>query len=345
MSFFNNPVRAAVFQAAFPGLVERLLRIAGKTEDVNIQLIWSGDTACALWSYYSAYDDKTGALRNKVRGTIKLPELKENSVLSREKANRWVAYVIHEVWHITFTDANVWATHVRNNPGLRSKLANALEDVRIERAGMTLGYARGFEVIGRELLQHLMEAGGMDVNPNDPCQIPWSLAVYGRGYGVKGEKRLLSALDKRVEKIFAAAKQKIHAVPVTASAHDGTTASCDIAQWVYKELVKLGKEPQPQPPLPPDNPVKKPPPRDRSDDGADRDDHDDEREQGDAEDETYNDERQPGDEGQPGDDDQWEDGEGDGPVPLKVGDKVICPDGSKGKITAINGDDAEVAPL
>ena len=87
-------------------------------------------------------------------------------------------------------------------------LANAIEDARMERSGMELGYADGFKVVGRDLMQHLMVTGGMDVNPNDPRQIPWVFAVGCRGYGLKGERRLLSALDPRIMVILTEAKRR-----------------------------------------------------------------------------------------------------------------------------------------
>jgi hypothetical protein len=326
MSYFNHPVKVAVFQASMIGIVERLLRKAGKQESVRIQVLFTGEQACAIWSY-------NGSM---VRGTIKLPDLKAGSVIDREKANRWVAYVIHEVWHVVFTDSYVYQNFAMNYPGLRTALANAIEDARIERSGMALGYADGFQIVGKDLLAHLMVTGGMDVNPNDPRQIPWAFAVGCRGYGVKGERRLLSALDSRIRAILDEAKRRQEAIPVESKARDGTMAVCAIALWAYEELKKLGsalsEPPQPKGPQPKGG---TPGPQD---DEPPVSEDDSEREAGEAG--EYDDEGTEGDgEGE---------GEGGGdvpPPPLKVGDTVRCPDGTKGVITEINDDLAEVAPL
>ena len=338
MSYFNHPVKVAVFQAAVVGLVERLIRKAGKTDTVQIQVLFTGDQACAVWGY----------IRSTVRGTIKLPALKEGSVIDREKANRWVAYVIHETWHIIFTSSDQWQNFCARFPGLRKNLANALEDARIERSGMELGYADGFKIVGKDLLGHMLQTGGMNVNPNDPRQIPWVFAVGCRGYGVPGERRLLSALDPRIAKILAEAKAKIHAVPADATPFDGTRASCDIALWVYGELQKLSTEPAQPPVQPPINPGPKGnnPGKQPRDDQPKSDDVS-EREPEDAEGQDYSDEPQ---DGHGSDDD---DGTmpnpgakgGDSQTDLRVGDKVKCPDGTKGVISAINGNLAEVSPL
>jgi hypothetical protein len=331
MSYFDHPVRVAVFQTAVVGLVERLIRKAGRTEDVRIQVLFTGETACAVWS-------NTG---RGIRGTIKLPALKANSVIDRAKANRWVAYVIHETWHVVFTSWEQWQQFAGTYPGLRTFLANAVEDARIERSGMELGYADGFKVVGRELLTAMMEEGGMDVNPNDPRQIPWVFAMGCRGYGVKGEARLLSALDPRVRVILDECKRRCDAIPAEIPARIGTKLSCDIALWAYEELKKLGREPA-LPPRPPDGPDGFP--GDTRDNPAPQEDRpkstdDSEREAGDASDETYDDE---------GDPQEREGTKGKGQkqdAPLRVGDKVVCPDGSKGVITAIVNDDATVAAL
>ena len=346
MSFFNEPVKVIAFMAAITGLVERLIRKAGKTGLVSIQVLFVGDTACVLWS------ERDG----NIRGTLKLPALKEGAAITRDKANRWVAYVIHEVWHVLFTDCDVWNSFARNNPALCTKIANALEDARIERSGMALGHAEGFRIVGRDLVEHMLVTGGMDVNPNHPAQIPWAFAIGCRGYNVKGERRLLSALDPRIKALLVEAKARNDAIPADVTPHTGTSAVCNIAQWVYAELQKLGKPPEPkepQPKLPPEpdgdwpqpgddgeGKAPKPPQRDRDDDPESDDDS--EREEGDADDETYGEDEDDGTEGgTPGNDD----GEGWGDTPLRVGDKVICPDGTKGVIASIEGATATVDAL
>jgi hypothetical protein len=328
MSYFNAPVRVAVFMAAINSLVERLLRMAGKTEQVRIQVVFTGEQACVVWGYDSG----------KIRGTLKLPALKANSIIDRAKANRWVGYVIHEVWHVVFTSSPVWQSFCADRASPPSAmlrgLANAIEDARIERSGMELGYAEGFKIVGKDLLAHLMVSGGMSVNPNDPKQIPWAFAVGCRGYGVKGERRLLGALDPRIAVILAQAKARCAAIPAKVTPDAGTRESINIARWVLTELRKLvtadEDDPLPPPPPPPPPPRRPPKPPEGDDEGDDEG-------------------GTPGDdEGEPGEgdgeSDEYDEG-GDEDMPLRVGDKVECPDGTKGIITAINGDDATVAPL
>jgi len=359
MSYFNSPVRVGVFMSAIRGLVERLIRVTGRREQLRIQVVFTGTVACAVWNAYGGM----------TVGTIKLPALRETGVIDRHKANVWVGYVIHEVWHIIFTSSHVWQRFCtgdgivarRPSPMLRL-LANAVEDARIERSGLELGYAEGFRVVGKDLLQHLMFTGGMNVNPNDPKQIPWAFAVGLRGYGVRGERRLLSALDPHVASIMGIAKAQCDAIDARISPMEGTHATIAIAEWVMSELKKLAKLPPPPPPEdePPegddegeggDNPDDggypgRNPGRDKGEDDGERPpeddtDADEEREPGEADFED-------GDDGEPG---EWgEDGGDDGPggteqAPLKVGDKVICPDKVVGRITAIEGDDATVEPL
>jgi hypothetical protein len=301
---------------------------------VQIQTIFTGTTACVMWSVTGYGINGRGTLR----GVLKLPALKETATISRAKANRWVAYVIHEVWHVIFTGPNAWKNYARNNPGMRAKLANALEDARIERSGMELGHADGFKVVGRELLEHMLLEGGMDVNPNDPRQLPWVFAVGCRGYGLKGERRLLSALDPRIAAMLKRTKAQVDAIPATIAPEQGTEAVIIIAQALYAELKALGDDKTDDGDLGGDWPVG--PGGEEPDDG----------EPGGKEPGNPDDEREPGEYDGEGED-EGTDGEpgkskgNPGERPLRVGDKVECPDGMKGTITAIEGDDATVAAL
>ena len=254
MSYFNHPVKVLVFQAAIVGLVERLLRMAGVVETVDIQVVFTGTVACASW----------GLGGKGITGTIKLPALAEKSVIDRAKANRWVGYVIHEVWHVVFTHRGEWDQFCWAHPQpLAKHLLNAVEDARIERAGMALGYADGFKVVGKDLLDHMMVTGGMDCNPNDPRQIPWVFAVGLRNYGVRGERRLFSALDPRIAAILEGARQQFAALPITQELSDGkvvrysntlgTMEAGAIALWILDELKKLNAD-QPKQPKQPKGP-------------------------------------------------------------------------------------------
>ena len=127
MSYFNHPVKVPVFKAAITSLVERLLRKANVTEKVRMQVIFTGTVASALHNQTP---------NGTIVGVIRLPDLKENAVVSREKANRWVAYVIHETWHVVFTNDHVWqnfasnsSLHVKDGGGAGSGLPSFFSPV------------------------------------------------------------------------------------------------------------------------------------------------------------------------------------------------------------------------
>jgi hypothetical protein len=326
MSYFDHPVRAEKFEAAIRTLVTRLLRRANRFEEIRLQIIFTGTTACALWSYENITDPVTGAPTGKQRitGTIKLPAIKPGSKISRAQANRWVAYCIHEVWHVVFTDSGTWRHFALRQKPLCVSLGNAIEDARIERSGMELGYAEGFKIVGADLLAHLLTEDGADTcDPNKPGSLPWAFAVGCRGYGVAGEAALLAKLDPRIAVILAWATKQVRAIPASIDNVQGTGRSLEIARLTYNKLKKLAFDPPvpppPPPPPPPEEEKKRRPPP------------------------TEEGEGQPCEEGEEGE------GEGNkqrGERPLKVGDKVECPDGSKGIISEIDSDDvATVEPL
>ena len=116
---------------------------------------------------------------------VNLPDFKDDHAYGDEHADRIVAMAIHELGHAFFTDSAKWTAAVVANGsdhGLH-RCINAFEDVRMERAIITSGYATGAEKLLTVLLRHMVAGCDADTFKRKE-NIAFAICVDGRGYGV-----------------------------------------------------------------------------------------------------------------------------------------------------------------
>lgn len=247
-----------------------------------------------------------------------LPDFDDNKVFGNDHADRIVAYALHEMGHCLFTKRDEWddmlAKH-HNDVNLH-RCINCFEDVRMERALVTSGYAVGAKGLLTALLKHLMigvDASVFTIVDN----VPFAVACNGRQYGID----VSAMLPECYKAIVAEATLRCDALKTT-------TDACDAGLWLWKALCtapKTGEQP--------------------GDEAGDEQDEDDE--QGEKGKGKWKGKGKPkGDKGEKGDDEGEGDGQGEGDgegdkdeaVAIKVGDNVLCPDGMEGVVTAVSKD-------
>jgi Mg-chelatase subunit ChlD len=113
--------------------------------------------------------------------TVNMPTIAPHALLSRAEADRMVAFLIHELQHALRTDRPEWRRVVEKRDTLLRDTVNALEDCRIEAAGIIAGTIPGARALWSELDETLLLqalAGGYA--PRDVGAMPYALAVLGR---------------------------------------------------------------------------------------------------------------------------------------------------------------------
>ena len=261
----------------------------------------------------------TGAsmTRNNHDISVNLPDFLGSKAYSDAHADRIVAMALHEIGHGFFTVDAAWDDVVCANDRdpLLHRCINAFEDVRMERALIDSGFAVGARKLLPVLLAHMVK----DVKAetfSDKANIPFAICVNGRGYGI-------DVLPLVRDPVFVAIiEQGIARCAGLRSTADAAAAGL----WLWRLLKQLDAAPPTQP--------------DQPDDGDKPDAPTEDGEQGEDGDEPTEGGEQ-GDEGEgegdgEGDGEGEGEGEGDGESVIKVGDRVLCPDGKIGTVRSID---------
>ena len=116
---------------------------------------------------------------------ITMPVRPATSVMTQDEFQDWVAYVLHEMGHPTFTDKAAWQEAIRLGV---SRMVNALEDVRMERAVIGSGIVPNAKaVLSRLISRKVVEARANGWKPNARREFGWTVCVLGRaanGYAI-----------------------------------------------------------------------------------------------------------------------------------------------------------------
>lgn len=184
--------------------------------------------------------------------TLNLPSLAPDTLLTRNEADRMVAYLAHEVCHTLHTDFAQWRAAVADGPRIAS-WTNALEDVRIEAHEIATGPYGALKGLLSTLVAHLymeshtaLAAKGQKLG-EDFINGPYIFTILGRaanGYDLPTTRTLDGQLSPRLRKIMAHALARIGACKSTADCHA-----------LAKEIVAIEQatkpaQPQPQPQQP-----------------------------------------------------------------------------------------------
>jgi hypothetical protein len=146
--------------------------VASGREPINLTVRFAGTGASMM------HENSGGIIVN-------LPDFKDDHAYGDEHADRIVAMALHELGHAFFTDSVKWTSAVRMNGSSHElhRCINAFEDVRMERALITSGYATGAEKLLTVLLRHMV--AGCDVDTFKRKEnIAFAICVDGRGYGI-----------------------------------------------------------------------------------------------------------------------------------------------------------------
>ena len=120
------------------------------------------------------------------RVCVNMPVRAATSKMSQVEFEDWTAYLLHELGHPTHTDKAAWIKAVQT--GL-SRLTNALEDVRMEKAVIASGIVpNAHAVLSRLVSRKIAEAKTDGWKPNARKEFGWTVCVLGRvanGYAIE----------------------------------------------------------------------------------------------------------------------------------------------------------------
>jgi len=130
----------------------------------KLDILWSGKTAGVRFEGRKAH--------------IILPAIDETKDVPVVLFNDLLAYVLHELGHIWFTQNEPWDSARAKHGAYVSNLINGLEDPRIEWRVIKSGYAPNSCALFESLVNNVLEDGY--VEPDDFKNIPFQLAIEGR---------------------------------------------------------------------------------------------------------------------------------------------------------------------
>jgi hypothetical protein len=132
----------------------------------TFKMFWHGATAKVT------FDDSGTAI-------IMLPAIDETKEVSKKLFNDLIAYVLHELGHVWFTNNAPWHDTAREHGKYVGTLINALEDPRIERKVIESGYAPNSADLFNALINNVIAKGGF---PDELTKqsLPFILCVEGR---------------------------------------------------------------------------------------------------------------------------------------------------------------------
>jgi len=143
--------------------LERVLNASGQ-KGWKLDILWSGKTAGVRFEGRKAH--------------IILPAVDETKDVPVVLFNDLLAYVLHELGHIWFTQNEPWDLARLKHGAYVSNLINGLEDPRIEWQVIKSGYAPNSRALFESLVNNVLEDGY--VEPDDFKNLPFQLAIEGR---------------------------------------------------------------------------------------------------------------------------------------------------------------------
>ena len=143
--------------------LERVLNASGQ-KGWKLDILWSGKTAGVRFEGRKAH--------------IILPAVDETKDVPVVLFNDLLAYVLHELGHIWFTQNEPWDLARLKHGTYVSNLINGLEDPRIEWQVIKSGYAPNSRALFESLVNNVLEDGY--VEPDDFKNLPFQLAIEGR---------------------------------------------------------------------------------------------------------------------------------------------------------------------
>jgi hypothetical protein len=156
-------------------------------------------------------------------GTMYLSDIGDATKVPRNILARYAGYIVHELLHRKYTDFKA-----RDLRRYVDRLHNALEDAWIERKAIASGLTGNVEPLLHTLLRGLIdEAKGVDFAALE--NLPFSLAVYARRYGVN------VPVPAALLPVWQEAAQRLDACT---SSHD----TLELARWVFEQIKSAAQD-------------------------------------------------------------------------------------------------------
>jgi len=167
-------------------------------------------------------------------GDMLLADLGDASTVTRATLSRYAGFVLHELLHRKWTDFKAW-----DHRQFVAALHNALEDAWIERRAIAAGLTGNTSGLLHALIGQMVAESLTQVTDwAAPSVLPFSLAIFCRGYGVN------VPTPAEVLPIWREAAARVDACQ---SSHD----TLALARWVFDQLQQQdpqpGQDPDPQP--------------------------------------------------------------------------------------------------
>src|SRR4029079_650986 len=161
---------------AFESIANEYIKVLrpNETAQVRIECDPQATTASVSWDAYGV--------------RIILPVRAASSLMTQAEFEDWVSYLLHEMGHPTFTNQSDWYDAVKRK---LSRLTNATEDVRMEKALIACGVIPNAKtVLSRLISRKVVEARSTGWKPNSRREFGWTLCVLGRaanGYAINAD--------------------------------------------------------------------------------------------------------------------------------------------------------------
>ena len=152
-------------------------------------------------------------------GDMMLADIGDAQTVTRSTLVRYAGFVLHELLHRKWTDFNA-----RDYRPYVDRLHNALEDAWIERKAIRSGLTGNAGGLLHALIGQMVDEALAQVqNWADAGQLPFSLAIFARGYGVT------VPTPAQVLPIWEEASARLDACQ---SSHE----TLELARWVFDQL-------------------------------------------------------------------------------------------------------------
>jgi hypothetical protein len=193
----------------------------------SLEVLWHGETAGIRWE-------------SKNNAKLFLPAIDERKNFPKSMLFKLVGFVIHELGHLWYTDAEVWDKAVEGHSPLLHRLINGLEDPRIELEVINSHRAANARTLLESLTQSMLAKNPDYIEADDIENYPFLLAVEGRrlnGYSIPVPNIIPQSPDA---KALTVALNDAHYATSTAEI-------VEIAKRLFDAIQKRKKKPKGKP--------------------------------------------------------------------------------------------------
>ena len=152
--------------SALESIANDYIKMLRPLENAPVRLVCDAyaTTASVTWDVYSV--------------RVNMPVRPAASLMTQTEFEDWTAYLLHELGHPTHTSKSDWLSACQK--GL-SRMVNALEDVRMEKALIASGIVPNAKaVLSRLISRKVAQSKADGWKPNARKEFGWTICVLGR---------------------------------------------------------------------------------------------------------------------------------------------------------------------